>query len=632
MQRNMTDDKNLERMIRFYNSYEDNTQFARNLAEKARNYYDGYQWTEEEKATLMRRGQPIVTINRIAPKVDFITGMEAKTRTDPKAHPREPNDEPAAEVATATIRYVCDENDFDNEWSLSFENGFIEGTAALEVAMEPSPDGNEGHIVVRSIPWDRFFIDPHSRYLDGRDAKFLGEVVWMDVEDAIEDWPESEKMLRNSGSDIGTDDETTNDRPRWLSNGNDDRQRIKVVHMQYRHGGEWWMCTFVRGGFLEAPEVSPYQDRWGRPDKSIYVMSIKIDRENNRYGAIKHLLDIQDEVNHRRSKALHLLSNRQSMGEKGAIDDVDKMRTQINRSDGYVEYNPGKQWQMIPHNDMVADQFTLLQESKNEIDAVGANAALAGKEGGGQSGRAIQARQQGGTVELEAVFSRMRKLKLEVYKAIWLRAKQFWSAQRWIRVSGEDNKDVHLVINKEVTLAEMMIREGKLSQEQLQEIMQTSPETAQQLGQVVAVENNLGEMNADITIDEAPDIVTLSQEQFETLAQMASSGVPIPPTVLIKASTLRNKQELIDLIESGGATPEQQQAAAQAQQQQQAIQMEAMQLEFATKTAELEKLKAETEKVLAEVVSERAEAMETLAGIGKEDVAQSSNGGLAPAL
>jgi hypothetical protein len=615
----------LQKMIRYYESYEASTQDSRNLAHKSRRYYNGQQWTEGERRILADRGQPVITINRIASKVDYVSGMESKSRVDPKAHPREPNDEPAANVATATIQYVCEENDFHNEWSLSFENGFIEGTAAMEVKIEAAlEDEGEGRIIVRHVPWDRVVIDPHSRFLDCRDAKFVGEVIWMDVEDAMEEWPDHEALLEHAGNSSSSYDDTTEDRPRWAVQDKNERKRIKIVHMQYRKGREWWTCTFVYGGFLEEPMVSPYLDRWKVPTKTLHLMSVKIDEENNRYGAIRHLLDPQDEVNHRRSKALDLLSRRQTIREKGAVDDPLKMKTELARTDSDLEVNPGKRFEIIPNTDMAAAQFQLLAESKGEIDAIGPNAALTGREESVQSGRAIQAKQQGGAVELEVVFSRLRALKLKVYQAIWLCAKQFWSAQRWIRISGEDNRDVHLVLNKEVTAAEMLMRQGRLNPDQLSEIMQASPEMAMQLGQVVAVENNLGEMNADIKLDESPDFVTLAQEQFEQLANMAAAGVQIPPQVLIKASGLRNKQELLDLIERGGATPEQQQAAAQQQAQQQEVQAQAIQLDMATKSAELDKLVAETQRILAQVQSERAKAAQTMTNIGsqmREDIA-----------
>jgi hypothetical protein len=53
------------------------------------------------------------------------------------------------------------------------------------------------------------------------------------------------------------------------------------------------------------------------------------------------------------------------------------------------------------------------------------------------------------------------------------------------------------------------------------------------------------------------------------LAQMAGAGLPIPPDVLIEASSLRNKKALLERMKGAGQDP----AQAQAQQQQQQLMM-----------------------------------------------------------
>ena len=53
-----------------------------------------------------------------------------------------------------------------------------------------------------------------------------------------------------------------------------------------------------------------------------------VDRDNNRYGAIKDMIGPQDEINKRRSKALHLLTMRQVVAEQGAVEDVDAARAE----------------------------------------------------------------------------------------------------------------------------------------------------------------------------------------------------------------------------------------------------------------------------------------------------------------
>ncbi|UFS65328.1 hypothetical protein LO749_01825 [Paracoccus denitrificans] len=134
---------------------------------------------------------------------------------------------------------------------------------------------------------------------------------------------------------------------------------------------------------------------------------------------------------------------------------------------------------------------------------------------------------------------------IRCYRAMWARMKQFWTEERWIRVTEETEAPQFIGVNQFQGWA-------------------MDPATGQVVPQVA---NSIGEMDVDIIIDTAPDMVTLQQEQFDQLAKMAGSGVPIPPDVLLEASSLRDKAKLIEKMKEANAQAAQaQQAAQQAEQ------------------------------------------------------------------
>jgi hypothetical protein len=81
-------------------------------AQQARQYFHGAQWTAKEIRLLRDRKSPIVTFNEVSKKINAIVGLTEKLRQDPKAFPRNPRDDEGAEVATSTVRYVLDANDW----------------------------------------------------------------------------------------------------------------------------------------------------------------------------------------------------------------------------------------------------------------------------------------------------------------------------------------------------------------------------------------------------------------------------------------------------------------------------------------------------------------------------------------
>ncbi len=76
------------------------------------------------------------------------------------------------------------------------------------------------------------------------------------------------------------------------------------------------------------------------------------------------------------------------------------------------------------------------------------------------------------------------------------------------------------------------------------------------------------EMDVDITLDVEPEQATQQLEQFSMLVDMATKGIPIPPDMIVAASQLRNKGQIIEGMKQMQA----QQAAAQQAQAQAAAQ------------------------------------------------------------
>ena len=102
-------------LVRMFEESEDATYDARQLSERDRDYVDNKQLTSAEEAALKKRGQPLVVINRIKGKIEFLVGMEIERRIDPKAFPRTPAHEQDADGASQAMKYVSDEQRYDHK-------------------------------------------------------------------------------------------------------------------------------------------------------------------------------------------------------------------------------------------------------------------------------------------------------------------------------------------------------------------------------------------------------------------------------------------------------------------------------------------------------------------------------------
>lgn len=551
-------------LCRWFEEAESMTDDARRNSERARDYYNGNQWTQRELDTLKKRGQPALTINYIKRKVEYLRGFERRMRSDPKAFPRNPDDDQLSEAATDALRYVADRNDFDVIRSDVYEDMLIEGYGGVDITVEQRHDGME--VVFTRIPWDRIWYDAYSRQKDFSDARYLGIVIWMDKSEALETFPDHQDAIETTLSGRSWSD-TYDDRPKFATWSDNRRTRVRVVQCQFLWKGQWMIATFTRGGYLTEPMVSPYMDREDKPACSLKLRSAYIDRENNRYGHVDDMISLQDEVNKRRSKALHLMSVRQTFGNRQAIADVDKARRELAKPDGHLEIEAtgvlNQDFGILPTGDMAQSQMALLQHATGELQASGPNAAMAGKDPRIQSGRAITAQQAGGQIEVEPIIDDLRQWTKQVYESAWLRVRQFWTAEKWIRVTDDEKNAKWVGLNQPVTLGQALGQEDPAVAAQYAQQMGLQPNDPR-LDQVVRTDNDIAGLDVDITIDEGPDVANTQAEQFQILGQMAQAGIPFPPAVLIEASGLRNKDKLIEMINQ--AQQGQQQQAQQAQQ------------------------------------------------------------------
>ena len=578
-------------LVRFFEEWEMVTRTERELALRDRQYRDHDQWTAEERRILAERGQPELTINIIDEKALFLEGMERRLRSDPKANPRTPQSDDNGDAATQALRFVADDNHYDLIRSEVQSNRIVEGMGGVEVVVEPNQSGDYDVRVIL-VPYNRLWWDAHATKLDFTDARYMGSLQWQDMDVAEDTYPDGHAVLSATYGDAETTWATLADAPRMLW-ADTRRKRVMVVQAYWKQRGDWWMATFTKGGFLVAPSRSPYLDRHGKTCSPLHITAAFRDNENAHYGAVRGLIPMQDELNKRRSKALHEVNSKQIVAEEGAVADVDAARREIARPDGYIEVRPGMRFEILPNTSSSAGQMELLRDITARLDASGPNAAMAGKDPRELSGRAISLQQQGGSVQQEKLIDGLRQFDRRIYEAWWMRIRQFWTAERWIDVTDEDKNTRWVGLNRQVTLAEKLTEMEPMKRAALMQQLVIQPNDPR-LQVVVEVRNDVDNMDVKIVADEAPDVATLQSEQFNGFKDLANLPLPIM-TLLVKYSPFPKKGDMLKDLEQ----IQQQNAASVAQQQQHALQME---------QAKIGLIQAQTQAQLAGAAQKQADA------------------------
>jgi hypothetical protein len=141
----------------------------------------------------------------------------------------------------------------------------------------------------------------------------------------------------------------------------------------------------------------------------------------------------------------------------------------------------------------------------------------------------------------------LRHLDHRVFCAVWYRIRQYWTAEKWIRVTDDEDNIKWVGLN--------------VDPQRVQALAATNPEMAQKVAGTVA---SLAELDCDIIIDDAPDGLTPQLEQFQSLVELkkvdANNEIPLK-AIMLAMPNLKNKAQVMALMEKTGApNPEQQMA------------------------------------------------------------------------
>ncbi|EPI9435957.1 portal protein [Shigella flexneri] len=423
----------------------------RDAANKACAYYDGDQLPPEVLQVLKDRGQLMTIHNLIAPTVDGVLGMEAKTRTDLVVMSDEPDDETEklAEAINAEFADACRLGNMNKARSDAYAEQIKAGLSWVEVRRNSDPFGPE--FKVSTVSRKEVFWDWLSREADLSDCRWLMRRRWMDTDEAkatfpgmaqvidyaIDDWrgfvdttvtEGQPSPLMSAWEEYQSWDRKENE---WLQR---ERRRVLLQVVYYRtferlpviELSNGRVVAFDKNNLMHAVavasgrvqvrvgRVSRIREAWfvgphfivDRPCSAPQGMfplvpfwGYRKDKTGEPYGLISRAIPAQDEVNFRRIKLTWLLQAKRVIMDEDATQLSDnELMEQIERPDGIIKLNPARKNQKsvadvfrVEQDFQVASQqFQVMQESEKLIqDTMGVYSAFLGQDSNASSGVAI---------------------------------------------------------------------------------------------------------------------------------------------------------------------------------------------------------------------------------------------------
>lgn len=508
----------LQRCRRAYLDYLANKTAEIEEQKDSRRYYHGAQWTADQLKVLKKRRQPPSTRNRIGRKIDGVVGLIERLRQDPKAYPRTPKHEEGAELATAIIRYVLDEQEWKAKSPEVARDGAIDGIGGIEIEIGEGDQGDY-EVAFDIVEPDSFFYDPRSYRADFSDARYMGLGKWLDIDTATELFPDKAEELQATAGDDSDLSSNPDRENKWFS-FDGSKRLIRIVDIWYRHKGEW--CWAIFSGVTILAEGESYLfDEKNKTACKYLMFSCNVDQDGDRYGFVRNMKSSQDSLNFKDSKLNFILASRRLIMTPGAVEDVEKTRAEWARSDGVVVVNGNNVNESVKADDQSFDfagWSKMMEEAKQELDNFGPNQALIG-DIQNQSGRAIQLLQQAGMAELGPYILGYRGWKIRVYRALFCAAQRYWNAERWIRVTDSEGLAQFIQING----------------------VGIDPQTG-----YPATVNALGSLDVDIIMDEGADTINAQADVYETMSNVLPTVGPMltPPEARAAVGILINSSSL----------------------------------------------------------------------------------------
>ena len=598
-------------------------------AELCERNFRGDQWLEADAAALRQANRPHITINKIMPTISNVIGEQINNRNEISFQPINGSPEETAEALVKVYKYISMENQLDWKRSDMFMDGVITSRGYLDVRMDFN-DNIRGKITITNENPKNIIPDPDAEEYDPDSWNEVTKTKWLTADDIEVLYSKADAdLLRNT--DGATDgnlgfssiDLLTRDRfgnnfqaVQQGPNGEDmssvlrnirvlDRQHkvmdrrkffIDVRTGDQRPVPDEWSLDKInmvknRFGWEVISKIAKrvrwtvgagnvvLHDEWSPYQRFTIVPYFPYFRYGKTLGLVENLLGPQEILNKVSSQELHVVNTSANSGWKvksgalatmtieelemkgaqtglvleltGAMDEVEKI--QPNQTPQGLDRISYKAEDAIKNISNIGDS----QQGMDREDV---------------SGKAIQQKRQASSNAQAKPMDSLQRTDHILARNILDLIQEFMTEEQIITIT----------------------HGGAQAQQESTTINQVTPE-----GEII---NDLSIGDYAVVMTSVPLKDTLEDSQFEQAKALKEMGIQIPDEVLIDASRLQNKKDIINKIQAASNSP-------QAQQQQQ-LQIQQLQADVAKTNAEAQVKGADTQLKEAKAQETAAKAQE----------------------
>lgn len=548
-------------------------------ADKCDRFFQGEQWDEADKAMLAAVRRPALTINKIMSTISNVLGEQIANRTEIAFRPRSGAPAETAEALTKVFKQISDNNKLDWLRSDMFADGIITSRGFLDVRIDHG-DSMMGEVRISKLNPKNVIIDPDGEDYDPDTWADVMTTKWLTADDvAVLYSKEDAEYLRNRDASFypyGYDSiqafrDRFGDRFNPMYSGDHDHSNVmrnlRVIERQYRQLDRQKHFVSQDGDMRPIPEefdrdrIALFTEQFGfqvttklvrrlrwtvicdnvvlHDDWSPYkhftvVPYFPYFRHGKTIGLVENLLDPQEVLNKVTSQELHVINTTANSGYKvraGALVNmtVEELEQKGAQTGIVIEVNgdPDKDVQKIQPNQVPQGLDRASYKAEEHIKTIsGVSDSMMGFDREDVAAKAIQAKRQAGSTNLVKPLDSLTRTDYILARNVLDLVQTFYTEERLITITN------NTMTGETETFG----------------VNQVTPE-----GKIV---NDLTLGEYDVVVSSVPVRETLEDSQFEQAMALREAGVMIPDDVLIEASRLQRKSEILRLMKGDQNSPE----------------------------------------------------------------------------
>ncbi len=561
--------------------------------DKCEKFFAGDQWSKADKAALNAIRRPALTINKIISTVSNVMGEQIYNRTEIGFRARNGSNPKTADTLTKVFKQISDQNQLDWKRSDMFADGIIGSRGFLDVRMSFN-ESLQGDVVIENVNPKNVLIDPDA---DQYDPDTWNEVIytrWLTVDEiALLYSAKDARLLKGKGESAfpyGYDSiDTFRDRfagehaymgSMYGFEGDDNVGRcIRVIERQFKKMDRQEHFVYPQTGESRPVPTSWDEDRvkyvarefglqitkkivrrirwtitadnvvlhddWSPYKHYTIVPYFPYFRRGQTIGLVENLIDPQELLNKSESQNLHIVNTTANSGWKikaGALVNMSMEELEERGAETglvmEISGDPDKDAVKITPNAVPTGHDRLAYKAEEHIKSIsGVPDSAMGMDRADVAAKAIQQKKISSKTNLVKPLDSLVRTDFILARNILDLVQEYMPEERILTIT----KDSITGETEDFTINEMDPATG--------EIM-----------------NDLTIGEFALVVSSVPQRETLEDNEFDQLVAMRTEiGIKIPDSVIIDASRLRNKKEIIKSIEGDKESPE---AKAEAQRQQ----------------------------------------------------------------